>query len=314
MMGAPKEPSGKARGWSREESNFLRSHLQADSAWIAQEIGRSKSAVDQRKFVIRSESRPPDGTDRAIIELFPTSTRKEIAELLGISFEQASRRTRSLQVRGLLPLKKERWTGEEDELILEKYGELGRRGVARETGRSADGVACRASTLGAGKTGRSADGVAHGANMLGAGKRTDRRWPDANDAFLRENHDKMTLRELSVALQKSPPTVKNHAGKLGLKIMKRTPKRYSQELSPEEKDVAPWYSPDRNGDRRSMGDKLAALRLASGKSAHAVALSGGISQKQVKHVEEGVANYAVDTLIGYARGLGLRVEFLPGSE
>ncbi len=60
--------------------------------------------------------------------------------------------------------------------------------------------------------------------------------------------------------------------------------------------------------RVALGAKLRERRLSRELTAYAVAKAGGIRIDQVKVVEMGEANYTVDVLLGYLKGVGLAMD------
>ena len=61
--------------------------------------------------------------------------------------------------------------------------------------------------------------------------------------------------------------------------------------------------------REVLGERLKAFRISRGLTAYAVARDGDISITQVKHVEEALTNYTIETFLGYISGSGLYMYF-----
>jgi len=61
--------------------------------------------------------------------------------------------------------------------------------------------------------------------------------------------------------------------------------------------------------REVLGERLKAFRIDRGLTAYAVARDGNISITQVKHVEEALTNYTIETFLGYIAGCNLYMYF-----
>jgi transcriptional regulator with XRE-family HTH domain len=62
--------------------------------------------------------------------------------------------------------------------------------------------------------------------------------------------------------------------------------------------------------RQVLGDRLREFRESIGKSKYATAIDGNIASQQVTTVEKGDANYSIDVLMGYLKGVGLHEGFM----
>jgi len=61
--------------------------------------------------------------------------------------------------------------------------------------------------------------------------------------------------------------------------------------------------------RKALGNRLRALREQKELSMYKIARTGGITQGQVKAVEDGNTNYTINILLGYLHGCGLCIHF-----
>lgn len=69
-----------------------------------------------------------------------------------------------------------------------------------------------------------------------------------------------------------------------------------------------------NKTRADIGSHLRQIREAKGLSSYRVSMTGGIASGVVKAIEDGSTSYTIDSLLGYLKGCGLKIEIVPDEQ